>query len=450
MKKLSPILLGLLLSLPFTAQANFPDIQDQHPNKTAIEYLKNNNIIQGYPDGTFKPENILNRAELTKIAILSEGITPATEDLDCFPDVKASDWFAPFVCAALEEGIIQGYPDGTFKPGNEINRAESLVIIANAGNKNVQNSSPTNQYSDLPKNEWFTDYVNYFSDLNYLPFQLKIEADKKLTRREFSEIYYRVLTNNNQKFQPEFPDTSQQLVSNPDDVLLMLDLINQERTSRDLQPVELSNELSYMGELHSQDMIDRNFFSHDNPDGGTIDIRRKELGIATFVGENISTNISVQASHTSLMNSPGHKANILNPIWNRVGLGIIKSGNLYYISQEFSIYEENESTIIEEIIKKSNTTLNQNSNLQKAAEKWAPIMAERKQASNSINGQTAQELPELNGLNISIGTGLASLTTDLEALITAQLEFLQTSYTEYGIAGAKSEDGDIYFIIITK
>lgn len=450
MKKFLLFSFTFLFSIPVT-QANFPDVPENHPNFEAITYLQSQTIIEGNPDGTFKPENTLNRAELTKIAILSANI-PLQPAADCFPDVKSSDWFSTYVCTALQNQIIQGYPDGTFKPANPVNRAEALKIIAEAQSINTSQSNQTTaqtNFTDYAPNQWYSPYINYFSNQNYLPFPLKLQADKKLTRREFSEIYFRLLSTNQQTFQSEFPDTTHKLKGNPDEILQMLDLINQERTSRGLVPVVFSNELTYMAELHSQDMIDRNFFSHENPDGENIDTRRKDLNIQTFVGENISKNISVSNSHQSLMQSPPHKANILNPDWNRLGLGILKSSNgSYLISQEFSLFEVNTEKLINQIVSESNTTLQENSTLMSAAQKWAGIMATNQQTSTQINGQSLNDLDELQSLSIGAATGSASVSGDLEALVKGQLEFIQQSNTEFGYATAKDQTGQIYFILI--
>ncbi len=451
MKKLLPLSIITSLIIPSIAYANFPDVPTNHPNHTAITYLKDQQIIDGNPDGTFKPQNTLNRAELTKIAVLSADL-PLEEPNNCFPDVPDTEWFAPFVCTAKANGIVAGYPDGTFRPSNPINRAEAFKIISESQNTPYQNASPQtaqNNYSDYDQNQWYSGYLNYLSNQNYLPFSLKIEADKELQRREFSEIYYRLLSTNQSPFTPEFPDTNYQIEGDHTEILQMLDLINQERTSRGLVPVEYSNELTYMGELHSKDMLNRNFFSHENPDGENIDTRRKDLGIQTFVGENISKNTSVSGSHNSLMQSPPHKANILNPDWNRLGLGIVSQNGIYYVSQEFSLYEVNTEKLINQIVLESNTSLEINSTLMSAAQKWATIMANNQNTSLEIIGQKLQDLQELQGLNVSAGTGSASVSGDLRNLVEPQLEFLQESYTELGYATAKDSTGQIYFILIT-
>lgn len=444
------VTIGLLL--PSAAQANFPDVPENHPNYKAITYLKANQIVEGNPDGTFKPQNTLNRAELTKIAVLSAEL-PLVSDLNCFPDVSKDAWFAPFVCTAKAFNIVQGYPDGTFKPSNQINRAEAFKIISESQNLPTTSSSSQvaqDSYGDYDSNQWYSGYLNHLSEQNYLPFKLNIQASKELQRREFSEIYYRLLSSQKSKFQEEFPDTEHKINGNPEEILLMLDLINQERTSRGLVPVDISNELSYMAELHSEDMVSRNFFSHENPDGKNIDTRRKELGIQTFVGENISKNISVQASHNSLMQSPPHKANILNPDWNRLGLGIIKNGNTYYVSQEFSIYETDTENLITQIVSQSNTSLKTNNTLISAAQKWAIIMAENQETSTTINGLSFSDLDELKNTTTGAAVGSATMPNDLKILIESQLSFLESQYSEVGYATAKDKNGQIYFILITK
>ena len=69
----------------------FTDVDFSTPNSEAISYLKNNNVVSGYPDGSFKPENPLNRAELIKILVEGTGYDPdASEYKNCFLEVSAA------------------------------------------------------------------------------------------------------------------------------------------------------------------------------------------------------------------------------------------------------------------------------------------------------------------------------------------------------------------------
>ena len=107
------------------------DIQEDR-NETSIQYLLDTNVISGYPDGTFKPAQTINRAELMKIITEGIGITPSADEYsDCFPDVT-NEWFAVYVCYAKEQNWIQGYPDGAFKPDQNVNKVEALKMIINS------------------------------------------------------------------------------------------------------------------------------------------------------------------------------------------------------------------------------------------------------------------------------------------------------------------------------
>ncbi|MBD3360686.1 hypothetical protein GF366_02690, partial [Candidatus Peregrinibacteria bacterium] len=106
----------------------FPDVRENHKNQEAVNYLKEIDIIAGYPDGTFKPDGEINRAELTKMIVASKTDPDGQIYKNCFPDVK-EEWFAPFICYAKENNWVEGYPDGTFKPEQNINRVEALKII---------------------------------------------------------------------------------------------------------------------------------------------------------------------------------------------------------------------------------------------------------------------------------------------------------------------------------
>jgi hypothetical protein len=114
------------------ANNNLNDITN-HQYKTAIDYLVEKKIASGYPDGSYQPNRKINRAELVKIivgSLINE--EPPTIQKACFPDVNPSEWFASYVCYAKENNIISGYPDGSFGPGNEINLVELSKIVVNA------------------------------------------------------------------------------------------------------------------------------------------------------------------------------------------------------------------------------------------------------------------------------------------------------------------------------
>lgn len=107
----------------------------------------------------------------------------------------------------------------------------------------------------------------------------------------------------------------------------MLDLVNQERAKAGVKPLQMDSKLVELARLKSQDMIDKNYFAHTSPTYGDPFQMMRSFGVTyTTAGENLAGNPSLTGAHTSLMNSPGHRANILNPDFTHVGIGVVKGG----------------------------------------------------------------------------------------------------------------------------
>jgi uncharacterized protein YkwD len=117
----------------------------------------------------------------------------------------------------------------------------------------------------------------------------------------------------------------------------MLAMVNKERTKRGLKPVKADPEMTAVARAHSNDMFARGYFAHFNPDGKDPFQRMKEANVSFQVaGENLALAQTVEIAHTNLMNSPGHRANILHPSFGRLGIGILDGGyHGLMISQEF-------------------------------------------------------------------------------------------------------------------
>jgi uncharacterized YkwD family protein len=104
----------------------------------------------------------------------------------------------------------------------------------------------------------------------------------------------------------------------------MVDLVNQERTKAGVAPLKVDAELSRVARIKSQDMKDNNYFSHTSPTYGSPFDMMKSFGIKyRTAGENIAKHGSVESAHVGLMNSEGHRKNILNPNFTHIGIGIV-------------------------------------------------------------------------------------------------------------------------------
>lgn len=107
----------------------------------------------------------------------------------------------------------------------------------------------------------------------------------------------------------------------------MLNLVNQERTSRGLAALKADLELTRLARLKSQDMINLNYFAHQSPTYGSPFDMMRAAGISyRTAGENLAGASSVERAHNALMNSPGHRANILNSSFTHVGIGAVSGG----------------------------------------------------------------------------------------------------------------------------
>lgn len=160
----------------------FTDLSQNTPYLSSITFLKTKGIISGFPDGSFKPNQNLNRAEFAKILVGAK-YSSISDDFNqsCFKDISKDQWYTKSVCLAKSKGIIDGYPDGTFKPGSNVNYVEALkMVLGTYELAPVVISSP-----------WYQAYVDQADA--YLFSLSSLSPDHLLTRAEISEILTRVI-----------------------------------------------------------------------------------------------------------------------------------------------------------------------------------------------------------------------------------------------------------------
>jgi len=176
----------ILIATPFFAHAQsaqgsvFPDIATTYKYYPAIEYLKNNNIVAGYPDGTYRPSRAINRAEFLAIVLKSQGFTKSDEK-NCFPDVR-EEWFADDVCFALKNKYVSGHPDGFFRPAENINFVEAATILTRAYKYPV----------DARNNErWYHKFVTALEATRAVPREIT-SFNHLVTRGGMAEMIWRI------------------------------------------------------------------------------------------------------------------------------------------------------------------------------------------------------------------------------------------------------------------
>lgn len=179
----------------------FSDLSGAHPNYNAIMDLQVRGIVSGYPDGTFMPDQVVNRAEALKIILEGSEIKGQAAEVGGnnanFKDVTNwNAWYYPYLNAAVHEGIVEGYSDGTFKPANTVNLAENLKMLLLA--KKVDLSAINiieDPYTDVAKNAWFAKFAQYAKERNLIESddQGKIFPSQGMTRGKLAEVMYRLI-----------------------------------------------------------------------------------------------------------------------------------------------------------------------------------------------------------------------------------------------------------------
>ncbi len=136
----------------------FVDVELGRWSNVAISYLKEKGIIQGYPDGTFKPTATVTRAEFVAIV---EKYLEANDGVEVnYADVSNGHWAKEMISAVSRKGWMEGYPDETFKPEKAITRAETMTAINRMLNRKLENaSSNLNIFPDLSINHWAYDDI---------------------------------------------------------------------------------------------------------------------------------------------------------------------------------------------------------------------------------------------------------------------------------------------------
>lgn len=144
--KLLPLALTAAMIVPSVPAMAAPSDIAGHWAESVITQWQSKGLIQGYEDGTFKPGNTITRAEFVTLMNNAKGFW--SEGSINFSDVKNGSWFYSAVARAVAAGYVKGYSDGSFKPNNTITRAEAAVMIANTA-KLSANEAGAYRFTDI-------------------------------------------------------------------------------------------------------------------------------------------------------------------------------------------------------------------------------------------------------------------------------------------------------------
>lgn len=166
MRRAASVLLSVsLLTVPLlAAAARFPDVPGDHPYNSPVEALVIEGVLTGNPDGNFYPARPVNRAEFLTMLYRATEKTPSAVSVSCFSDVKAAAWYANVVCDAVAQGYVGGYPDGSFKPEQSVNRVEALKMIYKVFGfailTGIEADESAKTFVDVGAGQWYMGYLS--------------------------------------------------------------------------------------------------------------------------------------------------------------------------------------------------------------------------------------------------------------------------------------------------
>lgn len=177
--------------------ALFADVPDDYVYFRGIEYLKTKSYVSGYKDMTFKPENKITRAEATKVIISALGINTGSVFDPLFSDVKNGDWYFPFVMAAQKSGVVNGDGNGKFRPNDTISLSEALAVLCRAFKADIPKIETIMEppFADVKAMDWYAPYVKFAKDKSILMMDDngKVDALSPLNRGRFADLMYKFL-----------------------------------------------------------------------------------------------------------------------------------------------------------------------------------------------------------------------------------------------------------------
>ncbi|MHC0064536.1 DUF1565 domain-containing protein [Nostoc sp. UIC 10890] len=186
------------VDIPPGGPVAFKDVPANYWAKTYIEALASQNIIAGFPDGSFKPNEPVTRAQFA--TIITKALTPPVKRAGIqFKDVASNFWAYAAIQSAYQSQFVSGYPDGTFKPQQQIPRVQALVALANGLGLTANNQNVLSFYTDAAQIPSYAIAPVAAATarqlvINY-PTAKQLNPNRQATRAEVAAFVYQALVN---------------------------------------------------------------------------------------------------------------------------------------------------------------------------------------------------------------------------------------------------------------
>lgn len=170
----------------------FSDVAAGSTYFEALRYLKDKNLVAGYDDGTFKPDDSVTRAEAITFILRAINEPVQEEESSVFPDVNPPAWYVKYVATAYDLGFVKGYPSGEFGPDRNVSIEEFLTMLFVGAKVDVDPNITIQLPEDVAATDWFAPHVQLAIRKAVITIQNnRLQPGKALTRGEVAEMIYK-------------------------------------------------------------------------------------------------------------------------------------------------------------------------------------------------------------------------------------------------------------------
>lgn len=319
--------------------AAFKDVSKDRWSYDSIQRLVELGVIEGFPNGTYRPEAPLTRAQ--GAIIIGRALEVDTNQLQqhTFSDVTRSTNGHDYIYALTNMEVFDKADQ--FNPKDPLTRAQMAKVLVHAFELSGQLNKT---FTDVPTSHWAYDDVQTLvsTGITTGTSKNKFSPNQAVTREQMAAFIHRTLGYLDGSYTPPEEPPAE----DPDDqaeynqmVADILKLTNAERSKAGLPELKMHDEAQELAMIKAKDMYVNSYFDHTSPVYGSPFDMMDEAGLQyRTAGENIAAGYqSAEAVVNGWMNSPGHRANILNPEFTHLGVGYFKTdgGYAHYYVQMF-------------------------------------------------------------------------------------------------------------------
>lgn len=309
----------------------FLDVSNSAWYVSAVEYVYANNIMSGIGNNMFDPNGYTSRAMMVQILYNMEG-RPVVTISNHFTDVSPDAWYASAVEWAMQKGITSGVSATKFAPNKDVTRQEVACFLykyASFKGKDVSGRNSLSRFGDYEQvASWAVEAIQWANNAGIISGTDKgmLNPLGNATRAENASMMQRYMMSDSNS------DSGNNNISQLVYAEQVVALVNEERAKENLAPLTMTESLKTVAEVRAEEISV--LFAHQRPNGTSCFTVLREHGISFMcAGENIAYGYpSPESVVEGWMNSPGHRANIMDADFGHIGVGYyVKDSRAYWV-----------------------------------------------------------------------------------------------------------------------